>query len=235
MKQSQRAAPELPDFGDIPDPIEVSSAPVSPPRPLRFRAGSAPREKTRQRRWAALALSAGWLAAHVAVYGVRSDLPTLPLVYVAVQVVLPLALALVSLAVAVRAGRSGLGVNIGVLIALALIGPSAFWLMGGAAPLPRAPDAASDSWRRVFVCLDITLTWAAVPIGCAAIGLRRAFPSASSWRSALVGSACGLFAGAIMNLHCGNVDRFHMLLGHGIPVLVSVLAGAFLMQRLTRI
>jgi hypothetical protein len=85
------------------------------------------------------------------------------------------------------------------------------------------------------VCLDITLAWAAVPILCAALSLRRAFPSASAWRSALIGSACGLFAGAVMNLHCTNVDRFHMLFGHGIPVLASVLAGGFLMQRLARI
>jgi hypothetical protein len=235
MKQDQRDAPELPDFGDIPDPLEASAAHALPPSALRFNTDSASRDKTRQRRIAALALSAGWLGAHLAVYGVRSDLPTLPLVYVAVQVVLPLVLALASLAVAVRAGRLGLGVNIGLLMALALVGPISFWLMGGAAPLPRAPEADSDSWLNAFVCLDITLAWAAVPIVCAALGLRRAFPSASSWRSALVGSACGLFAGAIMNLHCANIDRFHLLFGHGSPVLVSVLAGAFLMQRLARI
>lgn len=232
---TQRDATDLPDFGDIPDVVAAPAAEPSPPSIPRFSSESAPRDKTRQRRFAALALSAAWLGAQPAVYGIRSDLPTLPLVYIAVQVVLPLALGLASLAVAVRAGRFGLGTNIGLLTALALIGPIAFWLTGFGAPLPRIPEDGSDSWVNAFVCLDIILTWAAVPILCAALSLRRAFPSASSWRSALVGSACGLFAGAIMNLHCANIDRFHMLFGHGVPVLVCILAGAFLMQRLTRI
>jgi uncharacterized membrane protein YsdA (DUF1294 family) len=230
----QRDTTELPDFGDIPDPVAHPAAPASA-SPLRFGPDSAIRDKTRKQRLAALALSVGWLGAHLAVYGVRADLPTLPPLYVAVQVVLPLALALGSLVIAVRAGRLGLGVNIGLLTALALIGPISFWLVGVGAPLPRAPGSGSDSLLSAFVCLDITLAWAAVPILCAALSLRRAFPSASAWRSALIGSACGLFAGAVMNLHCTNVDRFHMLFGHGIPVLASVLAGAFLMQRLARI
>lgn len=231
---SPRELTEMPDFGDIPDPVG------SPPRALpasslRFDAGSATRETTRKRRFAALALGVGWVSAQLAVYGFRDDLPALPLSYVALQVVLPLALAVASLVVATRAGRFGLGVNVGLLTALGLSGPISFWLMSVAVPLPRVAAAGGDSWLKAFVCLDITLSWAAVPMLCAALALRRAFPSASSWRSALVGSACGLFAGGVMNLHCANIDRFHMFFGHGIPVVVSALVGALLMQRLVRI
>ena len=231
---NQREANEVPDFGDIPDPVAApaSGLPASSPR---FDAGAPTRENTRTRRFAALALGIGWVGAQLAVYGFRDDLPALPPSYVAMQVVLPLALAVASLVVATRAGRFGLGVNVGLLMALGLSGPLSFWLMSVAAPLPRVAEAGGDSWVKAFVCLDITLSWAAVPMLCAALALRRAFPSASSWRSALVGSACGLFAGGVMNLHCANIDRFHMLFGHGIPVVVSALVGALLMQRLVRI
>ncbi|MGC4089229.1 MAG: NrsF family protein [Polyangiaceae bacterium] len=86
----------------------------------------------------------------------------------------------------------------------------------------------------MLVCLDITLAWALVPLACAALSLRHAFPAGSTWRSALVGGASGLLAGGVMNLHCPNVDRLHMSIGHGVPVLVAVVAGALLMGRVAR-
>jgi hypothetical protein len=84
------------------------------------------------------------------------------------------------------------------------------------------------------ICLDITLAWVSVPLLLAALTLRSAFPSASRARSALVGAACGLFSGGVMNLHCANVNPEHMVLGHGIPVLVAALVGATLLSRLAR-
>jgi hypothetical protein len=38
-----------------------------------------------------------------------------------------------------------------------------------------------------------------------------------------------LFAGATMNLHCPNVAPAHVLLGHGLPVIVAALLGGFVL------
>jgi hypothetical protein len=223
----------LPEFDDIPDPVGSLGVRAAP-RPPALNGEALQRSATRNRRVAALMLSVSWLAAHLTVYGLRADLASLPPLYIAVEIALPFALAAASLAVALGVGRLGLGLSIAALSALAILGPLSFWLMAAGAPLPRVPEANSDSWLGAFVCMDITLAWAGVPILCAALSLRRAFPVAAGFRSALVGAACGLFAGAVMNLHCANVDRFHMLLGHAVPVLVAVLVGAFVLRRTAR-
>jgi hypothetical protein len=34
-----------------------------------------------------------------------------------------------------------------------------------------------------------------------------------------------------MNLHCPNVDGAHVMLGHGIPVVIAALVGALVLAR----
>ncbi|HTU59174.1 MAG TPA: NrsF family protein [Polyangiales bacterium] len=223
--------PDLTDlnFGDIPDP---AAAVTTAPRAPLLTEKAAPRSAARNQRWAALILSLFWFGSHLFVYGLREDLRALPPLYVLVQIALPLVLALLSLIVATHAGKRGLGLHVGLLSLLALLGPLSFWLMAVGAPAPRSEQP--ETWLNAFLCLDITLSWAAVPLLCGALVLRRAFPAASVWRSALLGSACGLFAGGIMNLHCANVSRLHLIAGHGLPVLVSALIGALLVRQLAR-
>lgn len=225
---------DVPDFTDVPDPLAVRVADQPSVRSVPLDATAPNRASTRRRRLAALALSSAWLAAHLLVFGVRSDFASLPGAYVFVQVGLPWLLALAALALALRAGRFGLGARIGAVAGLAGLGPLAFWAMAAGAPSPHSAAPGDASLLGVLVCLDITLAWIAVPLLAAALCLRCAFPAASSARSALVGAACGLLAGGVMNLHCPNVDRIHMSFGHGIPVLVAVLVGAIIMSRSTR-
>ena len=92
------------------------------------------------------------------------------------------------------------------------------------APIPRAPEPGT--LIDTVLCFDITVAWVAVPLLCAAITLRGAFAAGARWRSALVGAGIGLFAGATMNLHCPNVAPAHMLLGHGLAVVVAAAIGA---------
>ena len=68
----------------------------------------------------------------------------------------------------------------------------------------------------------------------AAVVLRRSFASAAGWRSAAVGAACGLAAGAAMHLHCENVLPVHMVLSHAVPALLLGVAGALLLGRTAR-
>jgi len=123
-------------------------------------------------------------------------------------------------------GKLGLGWKIGLVSALAVLGPLTFCLIALGAPVPRELAHDADSLLGIFVCFDITVAWAAVPLLLAALSLRGAFAGGARWRSALVGAGIGLSAGATMNLHCPNVASPHVLFGHGLPVVVATLLGA---------
>jgi hypothetical protein len=209
----------------IPEPAGEDARPL--PRPRGPEIGAAPERATvRKRRLIALAGSVAWVGTHLAVYGVRSDLDDLSPLYLLAQVFLPFAFAIVSLMVALSPGRLGLGMRIGLIGALALLGPATFCLIAFATPLPYvAPDGAA-ALLGILICFDITVAWAALPLLLAVLSLRGAFAAGSRLRSALVGAAAGLFAGATMNLHCPNVSSLHVLLGHGLPVVIAAVAGA---------
>ena len=224
---------KLSQLGDVPDPLTASSA-NAPLREVRVASDAVDRGGTRRRRWVAFAISCAWLLAHLVVFGVRRDLNQLPGSYALEQIALPFLLAMASLALALQRGKLGLGARVGLLASLAIIGPAAFCAIAAAVPAPRPELPAEGSGVGILLCLDLTLLWTAIPLACAAICLRHAFPVASSWRSALVGAAAGLLASGVMNLHCPNVSRLHMVLGHGFPIVVAVVVSAVLMPRATR-
>jgi len=227
---------DLSFLNEIPDPATgaASPAPAGAPAPPRPPVASPTRSVNQRRRAAALAVSLGWLATHLVVYGVRADFHQLPAAYVAAQIALPFAFGAASLWVAVAPGRLGLGVGIGAVASLALLGPLSFWLFAATLHPPLGAQSAHGFWHGSLVCLDITLAWAAAPLLLAALSLRRAFPASASWRSALVGAALGLLSGAAINLHCANTDPAHLLAGHGVPVVVATLVGAFVVARWAR-
>ncbi len=229
---SQNTQPDPHDFSDVPDPLHGVPTAGDAPSPKRLPPANA-RPALKKQRLAALAFSLAWILGHLGVYGLRSDLDALPATYVAVQIVAPLVLAFVCLGIALVPGRFGLGVRVTSLLVVLGLAPVSFWLaMAGMSP-PRA-TADAHPWLSGFVCLDITIAWVSVPLLCSAFLVRRAFPAAAAYRSALLGAACGLLAGAAINLHCANVSRFHMFFGHGIPVLIATLVGALLIARSAR-
>lgn len=168
----------------------------------------------------------------MAVYGVRTDLAELPFAYVAAQIVLPVVLATASIVIALGSGKLGLGLKIGLISTFAILGPASFCVIALGAPVPRVLEPGS--WVDTVECFDITVAWIAVPLLCAASTLRGAFVAGARWRSALVGAGIGLFAGATMNLHCPNVAPGHMLLGHGLSVVVAAALGAIALVLRTR-
>lgn len=233
---------DLSFLDQIPDPLPEDQRPDEEraarkadgktPAP-RFSGSSPDRAQTRRRRWVGLALSGAWLATHLLVYGVRQDLWSLPYGYVAVQIGLPLALAVASLGVALSPGKLGLGIGLGTVVTLALLGPLSFWL--SALVVPRPAALLSDAGLvAALVCFDLTLLWSVVPLVAAAFSLRRSFAGQAVWQSALIGAAAGLFSGAAMNLHCTNGDPLHMAFGHGLPVVLGALVGAFVLARWLR-
>jgi len=220
-------------FSEIPDPGLAADAP-SPPIVLPELETSPTRNLVRNRRLAVLTGSVSWLLMHLAVYGIRADFHGLPALYLAAQILLPFLLASASLFTALAYGKLGLGLKIGLISGLALLGPLTFCLIALGAPAPYAAAPGAASLLGILVCFDITLAWAAVPLLGAAFALPGAFASGVRWRSALVGAAVGLFAGATMNLHCPNVASLHVLLGHGLPVIVATLVGALVLGQRTR-
>jgi hypothetical protein len=188
-----------------------------------------------RRRLAALGVSVAWLCTHLCVYGVRQDFHQLPAGYVAAQVLLPILFGACCLTVALAPGKLGLGVGVAVVGGMAVLGPLSFWALAMGMPVPHPAGAGPlGFWLGSLLCLDITLSWAAAPLLLVALSLRRAFATQAVWRSTLVGGAIGLLSGGAINLHCPNVDPWHLLTGHGVPVALAALLGAGLVVKWTR-
>ncbi len=175
-----------------------------------------------------------WVMGNLAVYGLRPDLAALPLGYLAVQVVAPFLLALTALVGALHPGRFGLGFERRIVLGLTLSGPAAFALLAFAGPPLYPAGFRYGGLDGCLMCFNTTLIWAAVPLGLIALALRRAFVSGVPWRAALVGVSCGLLAGGTINLFCPNADPVHVMVGHGVPMLVTTLVGMVLMARWAR-
>jgi hypothetical protein len=227
---------DLSFLNEIPDPVppEAPQRPAAKPAPELQRAAPT-RSAAKRRRVAALGVTLAWLCTHLVVFGVRQDFGQLPATYIAAQVLLPSLFGASCLVVALAPGRLGLGLGVSLVSGMTLIGPLSFWLLMLGMPAPHpAPATSHGFWLGSMVCLDITLSWAAAPLLLLALSLRRSFAAQAARRSALVGAALGLLSGAAINLHCSNVDPRHMLVGHGTPVALAALVGAFLVVRWTR-
>jgi Negative regulator of sigma F len=227
---------DLSFLNEIPDPIPPEANERAGDRRLRGPQGGVPtRNVTERRRGAALGVSLAWLCTHLVVYGVRQDFAQLPAGYIAAQVVLPIVFATCCLIVALAPGKLGLGVGLGLVSTMAWLGPASYWALALGMPMPHPAEPSTlGFWLGSLLCLDITLAWAAAPLLLVSLSLRRAFAGRAGGRSALVGAALGLLSGAAINLHCPNVDPWHLLAGHGVPVAVAALLGAFLVVRWTR-
>jgi Negative regulator of sigma F len=221
---------------DIPDPVAAEASGSEASERLRRTLPTAPTRSTAQRRrTAALGVSLAWLVCHLVAFGVRQDMSQLPAGYIAAQVGLPILFGASCLVVALAPGRLGLGIGVGIVGTMAVLGPLSFWLLAVGMPVPHAPGSSPFGfWLGSLLCLDITLSWAAAPLLLLALSSRRAFPAHAAGRSALLGAALGLLSGGAINLHCSNVEPWHMAAGHGVPVLIAALLGAFLVVRWTR-
>jgi hypothetical protein len=220
-------------FGGVPDPLSGAEA-RQPALRLPDLAPSPDRSLVNKRRTAALVGSVAWVGTHLAVFGIRRDLAELPFLYVAAQVLLPFALAVLALVVALGRGKLGLGVRLSLVTSFAVLGPASFALIAVGSPVPGELPGQVATPIGILLCFDLTFAWAAVPLVLCALTLRGAFAAGTRWRSALVGAGAGLFAGATMNLHCPNLAPLHMLFGHGLPVILATLGGAFLLALRTR-
>jgi hypothetical protein len=110
-----------------------------------------------------------------------------------------------------------------VLVSLAAVAGQ-----GDAASLELGPYAALRG------CFSIGLLLATPLVGIAAWAFRRAFPASAVWRGAAFGAASGLAAASVLTLHCGMTAGGHVLLAHGLPVVLAVVGAGLLAGRTGR-
>ena len=102
-----------------------------------------------------------------------------------------------------------------IMCGLAALGPT---LRAGAEPIG-------------FWCLDLTLAAAAFPL-LALLHVRRGSdPVHPAFTGAALGSACGASAGVMVELWCPVANPSHIAVGHVLPIVVLMLAGAILGAR----
>lgn len=77
-------------------------------------------------------------------------------------------------------------------------------------------------------CLAFTTLMGLGPLFFASLALQGSFPSVPIIRGAAVGVLCGLFGAIGMHAVCPCALRSHLLIGHGVPILLlGLLGGAF--------
>jgi hypothetical protein len=220
------------DFGSIPDPLREPSsrapsvaagakaAALDIPPPPALDEPSPTRAEASRSRWIATFAGVLWIAVMVvAVLGLRPDLLRLP---VLVQLGLWTVALPFGLAVALRPRASGWPAGVVALrVALAaLVG-----VFAGLALWPVSGTESPLTARTVGVCLSLAFLLAVPPLAAAVVVLRRAFVNAPALRGAVVGAVCGLAGSVGIHSHCPVVTTSHVLLAHGLPVVLLAAVG----------
>ncbi len=124
--------------------------------------------------------------------------------------------------VALGRGRSTLGRRPGVLAAAALLAPAAMFVWLHAFYGTFAEPFSRFGWR----CLGYTIAMSVLPLG-SFLALRRGTePRSPAALGAAVGATCASWAGLLVDLWCPLNNAPHLLVGHVLPLVVVMLAGA---------
>lgn len=212
---------------------QFESAPATsraglPPLPALPREEAPTRSRVRTRRLIALAATMAWLALSISGFGVRRDHADFTTAYLIGS---PAVLAIVcsgALYVALSGGRRGVGSarwkqTAALLWIAAAFAASSVWVESG--PNSVIPAGAMSASARIALCGGVATLLAAVPLGVAVWALRRAFPLDPGVRGAVVGACCGLAAASVTHLTCPVATVGHVLIAHGMPILLGAWAG----------
>lgn len=225
---------DLKQFGEIGDPFaDDARAPIRPmDRPAADLARSPTRSRMRALRAIALVLALVYDAAWVVFHERRADLASASSWSLVVGIAIPLAAAALGLVAALRPGPRGLGHPAWKLATLAVGGPIVF-LLG---TLIVAPPGGQDAlfWRHAAICMAVTALLALGPMALGLWVFRNAFAAVAGWRTAALGIAAGGLAAATMSLACPITAATHVILGHGLVMVVAALIGALLGPALAR-
>jgi hypothetical protein len=173
----------------------------------------------------ALAYEAAWVA-HLRVHiASRSSWS------VGLELLVPLAAGVAAWMAATRSGRHGLGEGRTRLAWLALGLPLGFAALTSVVWPADPRDGAF--WQHASGCAVSGALLASGPLFLAAFSFRRSFASASVWRTAALGIACGGLAVASLSVVCPLATAGHLIVGHGAAFAIAGLTGALLGRRIS--
>jgi hypothetical protein len=221
-------------LADIGDPFAAdASAPVRPMDPARMPPRRSPtRPRLRALRAGTLAAALLYEAAWLVFRERRPDLAAASQAGLALGLAIPLAASALALAAATRKGVRGLGAPVAGIAALAVAAPVLF----AVATMLSAPPEAGDPlfWTHAAGCATVTTILALGPLALGLWAFRHAFPVAAGWRTAAIGVAAGALAAGTMSLACPITTATHVIVGHGIVMVLTGLAGALLAPAVAR-
>jgi hypothetical protein len=219
---------DLDRLADIGDPFaESANAPIRPADPARpLRTGSPTRSRVRRLRGIAFAGALFFDAAWLVFRERRADLGSASASALVLGIAIPLGAAALALVAAVRNGPRGLGAPAARIAALAVAAPLFFAVATALA----APAGAGDPrfWRHAAGCMAVTAILASGPLALGLWAFRHAFAAAAGWRTAAVGAAAGALSAATMSLACPITAADHVIVGHGVVMIVTALIGGLL-------
>jgi hypothetical protein len=202
----------VPRFDDIPDPSaallrrELPPVPELAPSPTR-----AARRATA--RWLTVA-SVLWIAGLLARLGLRPDLAA-----AGPELVGWIAAGALAFGLAQRRGRVPASVRL-VQLALALV-VGAFLVLAVAFSGPSDGGGLQGGG-----CMAAASLLSAGPLVFVALFFRRSFATAPAWRGAFLGALAGLAGAVGVHAHCPVAVMSHVVLAHGLPILLGALVGA---------
>jgi hypothetical protein len=226
------AAPDpfsLDDFGSIPDPAGGLGARPTP-SPALPADPSPTRAERRRRSLVAAGFALAWLVFLVWRLGLRGNIADAGLL---ASLGLWTLVGGGGLALALRPNARGLPPSLRV-VQVILLALAALYVAGVLVRDAAAPHVPIH-WSNVLGCLSCAHLLAAGPLLVAALLFRRSFLSFPAWRGAVVGAACG-FGGAIgIHAHCSVETASHVLVAHGLVIVIAALLGAVLGARQGRL
>jgi hypothetical protein len=209
-------------FATIPDPAAHLAGRTAPA----MRAPDVP-SPTRAQRRVRGALSTGlalaWIVVVVWRLGTRDDISAAT---VLLQLTAWTLVGVLGLFATLRAGDRGLPPGVRVVQAVSAGLPAVF--LAGVLVWSSSAQPAILTWMSVRGCLFLALVIAVGPLALGAMMFRRSFLTTPAWRGAAIGAVCGM-AGAIgIHAHCPITSSSHVLIAHGLPIVVAAAVGAVL-------
>jgi len=126
-----------------------------------------------------------------------------------------------------------------------MLGRSKAWLLGFVLATPPVLFAWSLLWNALYpatlkpypgriglVCLDLALTIGTIPVVVLVLARRGTDPVHPAVTGAALGAAVGTWSAFTIDLSCECTNPSHVALGHVLPVILLILFGAWLGQRL---
>lgn len=224
---------EMKALGSVPDPFASHDVDALPPPPA-LPSGAGTRSEHARRLGFSIVLAIGWQAFWTLAIEHRSDLGAPSMGAIALGLLVPLvAMGLAAWAGLAR-GERGLGLPVTLLASL-IVASALFFAAAtlGVDPADHAPSAGAFV-DRAARCALVTSLLCVPSLALVVRAFRAAFVTMATWRTAALGVACGALSAATMSLVCPHGEALHVLVGHGIMMLVGGIVGALLGARWTR-